>query len=79
MLRESDNQDPYNLTFGGSYDQGSNKIIVDEFDIHGSIVDLNVIYVPEVDMMVDKTEEFQRFLIINKLKIKKLIMHFEMN
>ena len=79
MLRESDDQDPYNLTFGGSDDQGSNKIIEYEFDTHGNIIDLNVIYVPEVDMMVDKIEEFQRFLIINKLKIKKFIMHFEMH
>ena len=32
-----------------------NMIIEDEFDAHGSIVDLNVI-VLKVDMIVDKTE-----------------------
>ena len=32
-----------------------NMIIEDEFDAHGSIVDLNVMFVPKVDMIVDKT------------------------
>ena len=32
-----------------------NMIIEDEYDTHGSIVDLNVMSVPEVYMIVDKT------------------------
>ena len=43
-----------------------NMIIEDEYDTHGSIVDLNVMSVPEVDMIVDKTEQFQRFLARHK-------------
>ena len=31
-----------------------NMIIEDEFDDHGSIVDLNVMFVPKIDMIVDK-------------------------
>ena len=33
-----------------------NMIIKDEFDAHGSIVDLNVMIVPKVDMIVDKSD-----------------------
>ena len=36
-----------------------NMIIKDEFDTHGSIVNLNVMFVPEGDTIVDKTEQFQ--------------------
>ena len=36
-----------------------NMIIENEFDAHGSIVDLNVMFVREVDMIVDKTKQFQ--------------------
>ena len=32
-----------------------NMIIEDKYDTHGSIVDLNVMFVPEFDMIVDKT------------------------
>ena len=32
-----------------------NMIIEDEFDIHGSIVNLNVIFILEVGIRVDKT------------------------
>ena len=32
-----------------------NMIIEDEYDTHGSIVDLNVMSVSEVDMIIDKT------------------------
>ena len=32
-----------------------NMIIEDEHDTHGSFVDLNVMSVPKVDMIVDKT------------------------
>ena len=38
-----------------------NIIIEDEFDTHGSIVDLNVMFVSKFDMIVDKTEQFQWF------------------
>ena len=37
-------------------------IIEDEFDAHGSIVNLNVMIVPEVNMIVDKSEQFQWFI-----------------
>ena len=40
-----------------------NMIIEDEFDAHESIVDLNVMFVSEIDMIVDKTEQFQWFLV----------------
>ena len=33
-----------------------NMIIEDKFDAHGSIVDLNVMFVLKVDMTVDKIE-----------------------
>ena len=33
-----------------------NMIIENEFETHESIVDLNVMFVSEVDMIVDKTE-----------------------
>ena len=57
-----------------------NMIIENEFDAHGSIVDLNVMIVSEVDMIVDKTEQFQWFLARYKqIKNKKFIIHFEMN
>ena len=57
-----------------------NMIIEYEYDTHGSIVDLNVMSIQEVDMIVDKTEQFQWFLLpISELQIRKLIMHFEMN
>ena len=36
-----------------------NIIIEDEFDTHVSIVDLNVMFVPKFDMIVDKSEQFQ--------------------
>ena len=32
-----------------------NIIIEDEFNAHGNIVDLNVMFVSETDMIVDKT------------------------
>ena len=35
-----------------------NIIVEDEYDIHESIVDLNVMLVPKVDMIVDKIEYF---------------------
>ena len=39
-----------------------NMIIEDEFETHGSIVDLNVMFVPKVDMIEDKTKKFQWLL-----------------
>ena len=33
-------------------------IIYDKFDAHESIVDLNVMSVPKVDMIVDKIKQF---------------------
>ena len=58
-----------------------NMIIEDEYDTHESIVDLNVIIVSEVDMIVDKKHNNlnSSLLAISELKIKKLIMHFEMH
>ena len=62
-----------------------NMIVEDECETNESIVDLNVMFVPEVDMIVDKTEHFNGYLFaINKLKLKKthytlrnaLIEHF---
>ena len=41
-----------------------NMIIEDEFDVHGRIVDLNVMYVPKVDMIVDKTKQFQWLFVL---------------
>ena len=43
-----------------------NMILEDEYDTHGRIIDLNVMYVPEIDMIVDKTEQFQRFFARHK-------------
>ena len=43
-----------------------NMIIEDEFEVHESIVDLNVMFVPKGDMIVDKTEQFQWFLARHK-------------
>ena len=43
-----------------------NMIIEDEFETHGSIVDLNVMFVSEVDMIVDKTKQFQWLLALHK-------------
>ena len=56
-------------------------IIEDEYDTHESIVDLNVILVSEVNMIVDKKHNNlnSSLLVISELKIKKLIMHFEMH
>ena len=57
-----------------------NMIIKDEFETHGSIIDLNVMFVSKVDMIEDKTEQFQWLLARHKqIKVEKLIMHFEMN
>ena len=50
-------------------------IIEDEYNTHGSIVDLNVMSVPKVDMIVDKTEQFQRFLTRHK-RIKDNEAHY---
>ena len=50
-------------------------IIEDEFDAHGSIVDLNVMFVMEVDMIIDKTEQFQWFLACHK-QIKDKETHY---
>ena len=52
-----------------------NMIIEDEFDAHGSIIDLNMMFVLEVDMIVDKTEQFQWFLIHHK-QIKDKEVHY---
>ena len=52
-----------------------NMIIEDEYDTHGSIVDLNVMSVPEVDMIVDKTEQFQWFFACHK-RIKDTEAHY---
>ena len=52
-----------------------NMIIEDEYDTHMSIVDLNVMSVSEVDMIVDKTEQFQRFLARHK-RIKEKKAHY---
>ena len=55
-------------------------IIDDEFDTYESIVDLNIMFILKVDMIVGKIEQFHDSLLaINKLKIKKLIMHLEMH
>ena len=43
-----------------------NMITEDEYDTHGSIFDLNVMFVPKVDMIVDKIEQFPRFLARHK-------------
>ena len=43
-----------------------NMIVEDEFETNESIVDLNVMFVPEVDMIVDKTEQFQWLLVCQK-------------
>ena len=40
-----------------------NMIIEDEFDAHGSIVDLNVMFVLEINMILAKTKQFQWFLV----------------
>ena len=57
-----------------------NIIIEYEFDTYGSIADLNVMFVLKVDMIIDKREQFNGCLLaINKLKIKKLIIHFKMH
>ena len=40
-----------------------NMIIEDEFDAHGSIADLNVMFVLEINMIIAKTEQFQWFLV----------------
>ena len=50
-------------------------IIENEFDTYGSIIDLNVMFVSEVDMIIDKTERFQRFLVHNK-QIKDKETHY---
>ena len=36
-----------------------NMIIENEFDAHESIVDLNAMFVPKVNMIIDKTEQVQ--------------------
>ena len=47
-----------------------NIIIEDEFNAHGSIVDLNVMFVPQVDIIVDKTEQFWFFVLHKQIKDK---------
>ena len=55
-------------------------IIEDEFDTHESIVDFNVMLVSKVNMIANKNNNFNdSFMALNKLKIKKLIMHFEVH
>ena len=46
-----------------------NMIIEEEVETYGSIVNFNVMFIPEVDMIVDKIEQFQKFLARHK-KIK---------
>ena len=41
-----------------------NMIIKDEFDAHGSIVDLNVMFVLEINMIITKTEQFKWFFVL---------------
>ena len=52
-----------------------NMILEDEYDTHGRIIDLNVMSIPEVDMIVDKTEQFQRFFARHK-RIKDKEVHY---
>ena len=47
-------------------------IIKNEFDAHGTIIDLNVMSVPKVDMITDKTYQFQRFFACFKDKRSSL-------
>ena len=39
-----------------------NMIIEDEFDAHESIVDLNVMFVLKINIILDKTKQFQWFI-----------------
>ena len=49
-----------------------NIIIENEFDTHGSIIYLNVIFLPKVGMIIDKNNNLNGSLLaLNKLKIKK--------
>ena len=43
-----------------------NMITEDEVETYGSIVDFNVMFIPKVEMIVDKTEQFQQFLVCHK-------------
>ena len=52
-----------------------NMITEDEYDTHESIVDLNVMSVLKVNMIVNKTEQFQRFLARHK-RIKGKEAHY---
>ena len=57
-----------------------NMIIEDEIETYRSIIDFNMMSIPEVDIIVDKIDNFNSsLLVINKLKIKKLIIQFEMH
>ena len=43
-----------------------NMIIEEEVETYGSIVDFNLMFILKVDMIVDKIEQFQQFLIRHK-------------
>ena len=50
-------------------------IIKDEVQTYGSFVDFNVMSIPEVDIIVDKIEQFQQFLVCYKqIKDKEAII-----
>ena len=43
-----------------------NMIIEDYFDTDWSIFYLNMMFIPKVDMIINKTKQFQRFLTRHK-------------
>ena len=50
-------------------------IIEDRVETYGSIVDFNVMFIPEVDMIIDKIEQFQLFIAHYK-QIKDKVAHY---
>ena len=57
-----------------------NMIAEDEVETYGSIVDFDMMFIRKNGMIVIKQNNFNSSLLaINKLKVKKLIMHFEMH
>lgn len=44
-----------------------------------NIIDFNVISIPNIDIIVDKKNYFNKITSYKQIKIKKLIMHFKMH
>ena len=53
-----------------------NMIIEEEIETYGIIVNFNVMFIPKIDMILDKIKQFQQFLTQHKqIKDKEVQMY----